>query len=79
MQQWQKYLAEVLGTFVLVLIGTMGIVAAGRLGDPVAVVVPLAFGLALLAGLYALRGGVRRPLQSGRYAGHVRGSASIHL
>ena len=50
MQQWQKYLAEVLGTFTLVLIGTMAIVATQ--GDGVMTVVPLAFGLALLAGLY---------------------------
>lgn len=52
MQQWQKYLAEVLGTFVLVLIGTMAVVAAQGDGLVMAVV-PLAFGLALLAGLYA--------------------------
>jgi aquaporin Z len=59
MQQWQKYLAEVLGTFILVLIGTMAIVsvntavgADGGLGLVMATV-PLAFGFALLAGLYA--------------------------
>ena len=59
MQQWQKYLAEVLGTFILVLIGTMAIVAVNTafgadagLGLVMAVV-PLAFGFALLAGLYA--------------------------
>lgn len=59
MQQWQKYLAEVLGTFILVLIGTMAIVAVntavgadGGLGLVMATV-PLAFGFALLAGLYA--------------------------
>ena len=52
MQQWQKYLAEVLGTFILVLIGTMAVVAAGADGLVMAAV-PLAFGLALLAGLYA--------------------------
>ena len=51
MQQWQKYLAELFGTFILVLIGTMAIVATQ--GDGVMTVVPLAFGLALLAGLYA--------------------------
>ncbi|MDH3605998.1 MAG: aquaporin [Acidimicrobiia bacterium] len=53
MQQWQKYLAEVFGTFILVLIGTMAIVAIGRTGDTVMAVVPLAFAVALLAGLYA--------------------------
>ncbi len=59
MQQWQKYLAEVFGTFILVVIGTMAIVATNTafgadsgLGLVMAVV-PLAFGLALLAGLYA--------------------------
>ncbi len=59
MQQWQKYLAEVLGTFILVLIGTMAIVgvdtAVGADGglELVMATVPLAFGFALLAGLYA--------------------------
>ncbi len=53
MQQWQKYLAEVFGTFILVLIGTMAIVAISRTGDTPMAVVPLAFGMALLAGLYA--------------------------
>ena len=52
MQQWQKYLAEVFGTFVLVLIGTMAVVAVSGDGLVMAAV-PLAFGLALLAGLYA--------------------------
>jgi glycerol uptake facilitator-like aquaporin len=40
------------GTFILVLIGTMAIVAAKADGVLMAVV-PLAFGLALLAGLFA--------------------------
>lgn len=53
MKQWQKYLAELLGTFVLVFVGTTAIVGAVRVGAPVLVVVPFAFGLALLAGLYA--------------------------
>lgn len=59
MQQWQKYLAEVLGTFILVLIGTMAIVgvntAVGADGglELVMATVPLAFGFALMAGLYA--------------------------
>lgn len=52
MQQWQKYLAELFGTFILVLVGTMAIVAASA-GDVVISAVPLGFGLALLAGLYA--------------------------
>jgi aquaporin Z len=47
------YAVELLGTFILVFGGTTAIVAAGRAGVPTLLVVPLAFGLALLAGLYA--------------------------
>jgi aquaporin Z len=47
---WQKYAAEVYGTFVLVGVGTGAILAAQ--GDYV--VVALAFGLALIAGLYTV-------------------------
>jgi aquaporin Z len=50
---WQKYAAELLGTFVLVFGGTTAIVATGLTGNPLLLVVGLAFGLALLAGLYA--------------------------
>jgi aquaporin Z len=53
MKQWQMYVAELLGTFVLVFGGTTAIVGAIRMDAPVLVVVPFAFGLALLAGLYA--------------------------
>lgn len=49
----RTYIAELLGTFILVFGGTTAIVAAGRAGVPVLVTVPFAFGLALLAGLYA--------------------------
>jgi aquaporin Z len=52
-QQWQRYLAELLGTFVLVFAGTTAIVGAIRSGIPPLLIVPFAFGLALLAGLYA--------------------------
>lgn len=55
MQQWQKYLAEVFGTFILVVIGTMAVVAA-RADGALMAVVPLAFGLALMAGMYAFGG-----------------------
>jgi aquaporin Z len=49
----QKYLAELLGTFTLVFIGTMAILAAqGEVGGR-NVAIGFAFGLALLAGLYA--------------------------
>ena len=53
MEGWQKYAAELLGTFVLVFGGTTAIVATSLMGVPVLSVVPFAFGLALLAGLYA--------------------------
>ena len=67
MKQWQRYLAELFGTFVLVFGGSVGITAALKLsgaapfnptGTPgpnaiVLLAVPFAFGLALLAGLYA--------------------------
>ena len=53
MRDWQKYGAELLGTFVLVFAGTTSIVAAGLLQAPLLLVAAFAFGLALLAGLYA--------------------------
>jgi aquaporin Z len=57
MKIWQNYLAELLGTFILVFMGTTGIVASNTLTSGnvsfAELVVPLGFGLALLAGLYA--------------------------
>ena len=50
MKDWQKYAAEAYGTFVLVGIGTGAILASG--GDLVAI--SLAFGLALIAGLFTV-------------------------
>jgi aquaporin Z len=65
-KQWQRYLAELFGTFVLVFGGCVGVVAALKAVDAapwnptggtglnaVEFVVPFAFGLALMAGLYA--------------------------
>ena len=52
MDTWQKYAAELLGTFVLVFGGTVAMLAAAGTGLEL-VAVALAFGLALLAGLYA--------------------------
>jgi aquaporin Z len=66
-KQWQRYLAELFGTFVLVFGGCVGITAALKLsgaapfnptGTPgpnaiVLIAVPFAFGLALMAALYA--------------------------
>jgi aquaporin Z len=53
MDNMQRYAAELLGTFVLVFGGTTAIVASGLTQSPVLIVAALAFGLALLAGLYA--------------------------
>jgi len=65
-KQWQRYLAELFGTFVLVFGGTTGILAALRVVDAapwnaaggsgsnaVELIVPFAFGLSLMAALYA--------------------------
>jgi len=50
-----KYLAEFLGTFVLVFFGSMGILAVGgATGGAEIVAIALAFGLALLAGIWAV-------------------------
>jgi aquaporin Z len=50
---YNRYAAEFLGALVLVFGGTTAIVAANTSTVPVLIVVPFAFGLALLAGLYA--------------------------
>lgn len=47
----RKYLAELVGTFILVVVGSMTIVAAGRTGAPILAVVPFGFGLGLLAAI----------------------------
>ena len=49
----RKYLAELVGTFILVVIGSMSIVAAGTMSAPILVVVPFGFGLGLLAAIQA--------------------------
>jgi len=48
-----KYLAELVGTFVLVFVGSMSILGAHAMNAPVLLVVPLGFGLALLAAIFA--------------------------
>ena len=48
-----KYVAEVLGTFTLVFIGSLSILASTALNAPLLLVAAFGFGLALLAGLYA--------------------------
>jgi len=58
-KQWQRYLAEMFGTFILVFVGTTSIVAIAKLNAQGTAVfsahftAPFAFGLALMAGLYA--------------------------
>jgi len=49
----RKYLAELVGTFILVVIGSMTRVAAEATGAPVLVVVPFGFGIGLLAAIQA--------------------------
>lgn len=53
MEPYRKYLAEFLGTFTLVFVGALSILAALAFQGPVQVAVAFGFGLALLAGLYA--------------------------
>jgi aquaporin Z len=49
----RRYVAELLGTFTLVFIGSISILAALAANQPLVIVVAFGFGLALLAGLYA--------------------------
>ncbi len=54
METWQKYLAEALGTLILVGLGTGTILATLTTGTALQAAVPLGFGLALLVALYAV-------------------------
>ena len=54
MRTWQKYAAEVFGTFVLVGVGTGAILGVKGAGEPVVIGVSLAFGLALITALYSV-------------------------
>jgi aquaporin Z len=49
----RRYLAEVVGTFILVVVGSMSIVSANAMQAPVLLVAPFGFGLALLAAIQA--------------------------
>ena len=49
-----KYLAEFMGTFILVFVGSMAILAAASTGAPAVIVVAFGFGLALLAGIWVV-------------------------
>ncbi|MFP3913499.1 MAG: MIP/aquaporin family protein [Actinomycetota bacterium] len=46
-----KYLAELVGTFILVIVGSMTILSAGQMG---LVMIPFGFGLGLLAAIFAV-------------------------
>lgn len=50
-----KYLAELMGTLILVGLGSMGILAVGGAGGPAEIIaIAFAFGLALLAGIWVV-------------------------
>lgn len=50
-----KYLAELMGTFILVGLGSLGILAVGGAGGPAEIIaIAFAFGLALLAGIWVV-------------------------
>lgn len=49
----RRYLAEGIGTFILVFVGSMSILAALAMDAPILAVVPFGFGLALLAAILA--------------------------
>ena len=53
MENLRNYVAEVLGTFTLVFVGSLSILAAVAADAPLTIAVAFGFGLALLAGLYA--------------------------
>jgi len=54
MKTWQKYAAEVFGTFMLVGIGTGALIGIKQAGEPFIIGVSLAFGLALITALYSV-------------------------
>lgn len=68
MKTWQKYVAELLGTFVLVFVGSLALLASGGPRDPAGrISIAFGFGIALLAGLYAfgeVSGGHFNPIVS---------------
>ena len=64
MKSWQKYVAEVLGTFILVFGGSLAILAASGTNN---LAVAFGFGISLLGGLYAfgeVSGGHFNPIVS---------------
>ncbi len=67
MRAWQKYAAELLGTFILVFVGSLAILANGPAEPAGRVAIGFGFAIALLAGLYAfgeVSGGHFNPIVS---------------
>lgn len=70
----KKYVAELIGTMVLVLLGCGSAVFAGGVADTVGagvgtIGVAMAFGLSVIAMAYTIRKHFRLPHQSGHYTG----------
>jgi aquaporin Z len=51
---WNRYLGELLGTLILVFVGSMSILSALSMDTAILTVVPLGFGLGLLAAIFAV-------------------------
>lgn len=49
-----KYLAELIGTFILVGVGSLSIISGGAAGVPVLLTAPFGFGLGLMAAIFAV-------------------------
>jgi len=67
LKSWQKYAAELLGTFILVFVGSLAILGYSASGGSQQLSVGFGFGIALLAGLYAfgeVSGGHFNPIVS---------------
>jgi aquaporin Z len=67
MKPWQKYAAELLGTFVLVFVGSLAILSTASGDSAGRIAIAFGFGIALLAGLYAfgeVSGGHFNPIVS---------------
>ena len=64
----RKYLAELLGTFLFMMVGYMSVPAFHAAAPPAPnlLVVPFAFGLGLLAAIFAFGAHLGRPFQPGR-------------
>jgi aquaporin Z len=66
-KSWQRYVAEMLGTFILVFVGSLAILSTQVEGNARILGIAFGFGIALLAGLYAfgeVSGGHFNPIVS---------------